>query len=369
RKRSINPPEPMHNFGRKGHLLEDGSHESRMVDPSEHKLAWTKPAAHVLIVKKIFECNITSKFKELCAWLVEERQMVVHVEASLTDEPAVINDDSFVNVWRKLVTFKEGENLEDQIDFIICLGGDGTLLHVSTLFQESCPPVLAFHLGSLGFLTSFRFDRFREHVTKVLDGHARLTLRSRLRCIITKYHTDSNENCKTPNMQRYTVLNEVVIDRGQSPYLSNLEVYCNDYHITSVQGDGLIISTPTGSTAYAVAAGASMVHPTVPAILITPICPHSLSFRPIVLPAGVEIKIVVSLESRNTAWASFDGRNRQELDLGESIRITTSVFPVPSINCVNQVTDWFTSLAECLHWNVREQQQSLSLNSVRLKQQ
>ena len=87
------------------------------------------------------------------------------------------------------------------------------------------------------------------------------------------------------------VPNEVVIDRGPSPYLSNIDLYLDGKLITSVQGDGLIVSTPTGSTAYAVAAGASMIHPSVPAIMVTPICPHSLSFRPIVVPAGVELKV------------------------------------------------------------------------------
>ena len=87
------------------------------------------------------------------------------------------------------------------------------------------------------------------------------------------------------------MLNEVVIDRGPSPYLSNIDLYLDGKLITSVQGDGLIVSTPTGSTAYAVAAGASMIHPSVPAIMVTPICPHSLSFRPIVVPAGVELKV------------------------------------------------------------------------------
>lgn len=82
---------------------------------------------------------------------------------------------------------------------------------------------------------------------------------------------------------------------------------------------GLIVSTPTGSTAYAVAAGASMIHPSVPAIMVTPICPHSLSFRPIVVPAGVELKISISPDSRNTSWVSFDGRNRQELLHGDRL--------------------------------------------------
>lgn len=86
-------------------------------------------------------------------------------------------------------------------------------------------------------------------------------------------------------------LNEVVLDRGLSPFLCNLDLYIESKHITTVQGDGLIVSTPTGSTAYAVAAGASMVHPSVPAIMVTPICPHSLSFRPIVVPAGIQLKV------------------------------------------------------------------------------
>jgi len=104
-----------------------------------------------------------------------------------------------------------------------------------------------------------------------------------------------------------------------------------------------------------------MVHPSVAAILVTPVCPHSLSFRPIILPAGVEIKIVVSSGSRSSAWTSFDGRKRQELRLGDSIHITTSIYPVPCVNSDNQIADWFGSLAECLHWNVRQRQRQLSI--------
>lgn len=95
------------------------------------------------------------------------------------------------------------------------------------------------------------------------------------------------------------MLNEVVVDRGPHPYLSNIELFIDGKYITTVQGDGLIVSTPTGSTAYAVAAGASMIHPSVPAIMVTPICPHSLSFRPIVVPAGVELKVSVTFNRLN----------------------------------------------------------------------
>merc|ERR1712212_592548 len=219
---------------------------------------------------------------------------------------------------------------------------------------------MAFHLGSLGFLTPFKFEDFRTQVTHVLEGHAALTLRSRLRCILMKKEEEQqNLNPSTNQL----VLNEVVIDRGPSPYLSNIDLYLDGKLITSVQGDGLIVSTPTGSTAYAVAAGASMMHPSVPAIMVTPICPHSLSFRPIVVPAGVELKITVSPDSRNTAWVSFDGRNRQELEHGDSLHVTTSIYPVPSICSQDQISDWFASLADCLHWNERKKQKAMDDHS------
>ena len=197
-------------------------------------------------------------------------------------------------------------------------------------------------------------------------GNAALTLRSRLRCNIVRdsdniFMNNGDDNNNKNNMIKpqnhcHLVLNEMVVDRGPSPYLSNVDLYIDGKRITTVQGDGLIVSTPTGSTAYAVAAGASMIHPSVPAIMITPICPHSLSFRPIVVPAGVELKICVSPDSRNSAWVSFDGRNRQEIKVGDSVRVTTSIYPVPSICAEDQISDWFESLAECLHWNVRQKQ-------------
>merc|ERR1712088_92633 len=208
--------------------------------------------------------------------------------------------------------------------------------------------------------TPFEIDNFEQQITHVLEGHAALTLRSRLRCIVmkkTENSTNSSHGVKPATNQ--LVLNEVVIDRGPSPYLSNIDLYLDGKLITSVQGDGLIVSTPTGSTAYAVAAGASMIHPSVPAIMVTPICPHSLSFRPIVVPAGVELKISVSPDSRNTAWVSFDGRNRQELTHGDSLHVTLSIYPIPSIYAQDQISDWFASLAECLHWNVRKKQKTL----------
>ncbi len=148
-------------------------------------------------------------------------------------------------------------NLEQdlsKIDLIICLGGDGTLLHVSSIFQQSCPPVLSFSMGSLGFLTPFDFKFHEKILNEVLSGNVAVLLRTRLSCTIVK---DEQNNLPSPDVPRlslesngkiisnnnddnrtYLALNEVVIDRGPNSYLSNLDLYINDRFITKVQGDG-----------------------------------------------------------------------------------------------------------------------------------
>lgn len=355
RTRSLNAPSPIQQFGPCGRIMRNSAMVMTIQDPASQRLTWYKPPLSVLVIKKVRDAQVIQPFIQLVKWLTIEKRMLVFVEASVMEESLVTSHSGFPVLKDKLMSFREGQDdLTDKIDFIICLGGDGTLLYASSLFQQSVPPVMAFHLGSLGFLTPFKFDNFQDQVTNVLEGHAALTLRSRLRCIILRKDQETGKGgCPPTNL---LVLNEVVIDRGPSPYLSNIDLYLDGKRITSVQGDGLIVSTPTGSTAYAVAAGASMIHPSVPAIMVTPICPHSLSFRPIVVPAGVELKIAVSRDSRNTAWVSFDGRKRQELLHGDSLRVTTSIYPVPSICAEDQIADWFASLDECLRWNDRKRQ-------------
>ncbi|XP_043280730.1 NAD kinase-like isoform X3 [Venturia canescens] len=356
RTRSLNAPSQVQQFGPCGRIMKNSAMVMTIQDPASQRLTWYKAPLTVLVIKKVRDSSVLPPFVQLITWLIEEKRMAVYVETSVLEDPALTRDPRFQSVHDRLTTFKDGAELQDKIDFIVCLGGDGTLLYASLLFQQSVPPIMAFHLGSLGFLTPFEFDNFQEQVTNVLEGHAALTLRSRLCCTI-KRKGEERQSSK-PSID-HLVLNEVVVDRGPSPYLSNIDLFIDGKHVTSVQGDGLIVSTPTGSTAYAVAAGASMIHPSVPAIMITPICPHSLSFRPIVVPAGVELKISVPADSRNTSWVSFDGRNRQELFHGDSLQVTTSIYPVPSICAADQITDWFDSLAECLHWNVRKRQKHL----------
>ncbi|KAI0072716.1 ATP-NAD kinase [Panus rudis PR-1116 ss-1] len=290
-------------------------------------------------------------------------------------------------------------------DFVVTLGGDGTVLFTSWLFQRIVPPVLPFALGSLGFLTNFDFSDHQSVMDNVIDSGIRVNLRMRFTCTVyravapgqcakrravkkgdtgeilmknlEKGGWEALENgiypvkdgkpagrdkeimCYTTRpVESFEVLNDLVVDRGPSPYVSLLELFGDEHHLTTVQADGLCVATPTGSTAYSLSAGGSLVHPEIPAILITPICPHTLSFRPMLLPDSMELRVCVPFNSRSTAWASFDGRGRVELKQGDHIKITASKYPFPTVCAVSQSTDWFTSISRTLKWNERERQKS-----------
>ncbi|OSD01289.1 ATP-NAD kinase [Trametes coccinea BRFM310] len=289
-------------------------------------------------------------------------------------------------------------------DFVVTLGGDGTVLFTSWLFQRIVPPVLPFALGSLGFLTNFDFANYAKVMDNAIDNGIRVNLRMRFTCTVYRaISPDKNSKaCRAikkgdtgeilmRNVERggwealesgmqtegkvgakdkeimcfstrpvecFEVLNDLVVDRGPSPYVSLLELFGDEHHLTTVQADGLCVATPTGSTAYSLSAGGSLVHPEIPAILITPICPHTLSFRPMLLPDTMELRVCVPFNSRSTAWASFDGRGRVELKQGDHIKITASKYPFPTVCADSQSVDWFHSISRTLKWNERERQKS-----------
>jgi NAD kinase len=241
-------------------------------------------------------------------------------------------------------------HVAESLDLVVTLGGDGTVLWTSHLLGDGpLPPVLSFSLGSLCFMTPFAASDLASALRSALSGDFNLTLRHRL--VARVFRADG-----TPAGPAAAVLNDVVFDRGSAPYLANLEAFCDGAFLTRVQGDGLIVSTPSGSTAYNLAAGGSMVHPSVPALMFTPICPHSLSFRPLVLPDSARLRIRVPASSRGSAWASFDGRGRIELLPGDSVRVALSRFPMPTVCAADATTDWFAGVRETLHWNERRVQ-------------
>jgi len=288
-------------------------------------------------------------------------------------------------------------------DLVVTLGGDGLLMYASSVFQGPIPPLLAISGGSLGFLTAFS-DCEMTHAIKValgmatpIEGGAAVTTTEDVVALeeerglqvfppnmpsypfepidLAQRFTFGIEDyiCMTIRMRldcrivtkegvvkaRYNVLNEVVIDRGSSPYLAALECFCDDVHLTTVQADGVIFATPSGSTAYSMAAGGSVVHPAVPCILVTPICPHVLSFRSMVFPDHVVLRCFVPNDARSTASVAFDGKHRSELQRGDSVQIQMSAYPVPTINKGDHSSDWLESLKNSFNFNTRPRQKPL----------
>jgi len=312
-------------------------------------------------------------------------------------------DDGRLRYWTPEMCAKTPE----LFDLVITLGGDGTVLYASWLFQRIVPPIIPFALGSLGFLTNFDYADHQTVLDEAIKRGVRINLRMRFNCTVYRASSGPNkrravrsgktgeifmnllgrsgwealENGSAPSHQRsasrsnarddkeivcfstypaesFQVLNELVVDRGPSPYVSLLELFGDDHHMTTVQADGLTVSTPTGSTAYSLSAGGSLAHPEIPAMLITPICPHTLSFRPMLLPDTMELRICVPYTSRSTAWASFDGRGRVELRQGDHIKVTASAYPFPTVCGTSQSIDWFHAISRTLKWNERERQKS-----------
>ncbi|KAI3406206.2 UTR1 [Candida oxycetoniae] len=310
----------------------------------------------ILIITKARDNSLVYLTKEVVEWLLSQHEdMTIYVDSKLENSKR-FNSQSIIQeypvakkqlkYWNKQLTLKSPE----LFDLVVTLGGDGTVLYVSNLFQKIVPPVLSFALGSLGFLTNFKFGDYKEHLNQCIASGVKANLRMRFTC---RVHTAEGKL-----LCEQQVLNELVVDRGPSPFVTMLELYGDGSLLTVAQADGLIIATPTGSTAYSLSAGGSLVHPGVSAISVTPVCPHTLSFRPILLPDGMFLKVKVPSSSRSTAWCSFDGRVRTELKKGYYVTVQASPFPFPTV--ISSKTEYIDSVSRNLHWNIREQQKPFS---------
>lgn len=310
----------------------------------------------IMVVTKARDNQLIYLTREIAEWLLARQDdIVVYVDANLRqllrfDSAGIVAAHPHAREYLKFWTKKLIQREPERFDLVVTLGGDGTVLYVLNLFQRIVPPVMLFALGLLGFLTNFRFDHFRKRMTLVLETGVKAYLRMRLLCRV--HSADGRLICEQQ------VLNELVVDRGPSPYVTNLELYGDGLLLTVAQADGLIIATPTGSTAYSLSAGGSLVHPGVSAISVTPICPHTLSFRPILLPDGMFLKVRVPATSRATAWASFDGKVRTELKMGYYVTIQASPFPFLTVR--SSKTEYFDLVSRNLNWNAREQQKPFS---------
>jgi len=182
------------------------------------------------------------------------------------------------------------------VDFVVTLGGDGTILHVSSLFNHCVPPIISFSMGTLGFLLPFHIKDYQTALNDVIRGDVSLLLRMRLACSVWAKNGTRIKRTSGLEIGDMQAMNEVNLHRGRYPHLTNIECFVDGQYLTNAVADGLIVATPTGSTAYSLSAGGPIIHPSVQNILLTPICPRSLSFRTIILPPTSKIQMRVSNE-------------------------------------------------------------------------
>ncbi len=249
------------------------------------------------------------------------------------------NDGDLASSYPELVSADPSEKtlLAQKTDFIITLGGDGSILHVSSLFdRDAVPPVLSFSMGTLGFLLPYDISGYKEAIADMVNGDVSLLLRLRLRQ--TSHRSDGEAFCQVEHQMHgggcYDVhlMNEVTLHRGREPHMTKIDAYVDGQHLTQAISDGLIVATPTGSTAYSLSAGGPIVHPSVQSLVLTPICPRSLSFRTVLLPSDSVIQLKISDDSRSPAELTVDGRISKLLQPGEYLQVSMSPFPIPCVS-------------------------------------
>jgi NAD+ kinase len=204
---------------------------------------------------------------------------------------------------------------------VFVLGGDGTFLNAVRWIGNTSTPVLGVKFGEVGFLADTTESRLTQAAESVLEGKFTTVARMRLLVTVLRGETETT---------RETILNDVVINRGALARLAHVQTYIDDQFLTEYRADGLIIATPTGSTAYSLAAGGPIVHPAVDSILLSPICPFTLTNRPLIVPADVCIKLKLA-QGASDIFLTFDGQAGLEIDERDTIVVRKDRHPVNMI--------------------------------------
>jgi len=235
--------------------------------------------------------------------------------------------------------------LSRTIDFVISLGGDGTLLKACSMFLTEVPPILAFHMGTLGFMTSGNIENFREEISRVMSSRFQCSRRMRLNCSLLEHENNRSHEI-------FACLNEVSLhSSSRDSVMISLDLSLDNRSFTTFNGDGLIISTATGSSAYSLSCGGPIMHPECTSICITPIAPTALSFRPILIPSNTIIEIMEGKRNRSDQIrVSFDGRHHMGLNAAQSLQIRKSEFPANIVCIQDSMTDWIGAFRKRLNW-------------------
>ncbi|KAK7890371.1 NADH kinase pos5 [Exophiala xenobiotica] len=338
---------------------------SRLKDTPAHELLcleWSQPPQNLLLIKKDFSEKTTEALKEF-----SKHVKSTYSEVNIILEPSVsseLGDEIPGDHFTCSNSTDSKKQYDDKVDLVVTFGGDGTILHAASQFAASSkvPPILSFSMGTLGFLSEWKFAEYKRAFREVymsgaaserhavIEGSsqneavpqsdctgwssirgksmgprrgARVLVRQRLKVGIFDAH--GNRLSTNGDIAHDThAMNEVIIHRGRDPHLAIVDVFVGGRFLTEAVADGMIISTPTGSTAYSLSAGGSIIHPLVPSLLLTPICARSLSFRPLILPAATPITLKLSEKNRGReVEVSVDGMRRKDgIGVGTEVRVS-----------------------------------------------
>ncbi|XXF80061.1 NAD(+)/NADH kinase [Myxococcaceae bacterium GXIMD 01537] len=235
----------------------------------------------------------------------------------------------------------DDRELAARAELVVVLGGDGTLIHAARLMSGRDVPILGVNLGSLGFMTEIPADGLFPALEEVLSGNLRVDSRMKLTCRLVRGGEVILED---------EVLNDIVINKGALARIADHETSVDGVPITTYKADGVILATPTGSTAYSLSAGGPIVHPSVDCTILSPICSHALTQRSIVVPADRTIRIALRSETADT-YLTLDGQAGYSLECNDCIEVVRSPHRVSLVR--NPQMGYFTILRQKLHWGER----------------
>ena len=278
------------------------------------------------IIGKRNNTEVYSIVRGLVEWL-EEKKVEYLVDSELGKNLKLNN------------TVKQAD-IPKHVELVIVFGGDGTFLSVSKQVNEYNIPILGINSGGLGFLTEFTLNELYPIMEKIIDDDYEIEERGMLSASVYK---------KGKKFGSYTVLNDLVINNGKVSRIIDLAIYAEGNHITTFKADGIIFSTPTGSTAYSLSAGGPIAHPTLPLTLITPICPHILTNRPLVV--SNEMEITVRVLTVGSSYLTLDGQETVKVELNDEIKLKKSDSTVKLIK--SPFRDYFSILKTKLMWGER----------------
>lgn len=263
------------------------------------------------------------------------------VKNILVDLIAYFDDKDIVCVLEEIAAKKLGlqdgvkkEDIPKKVDLLLVLGGNGTLLSIAHVAAQKDVPVVGINLGALGFLTEVPLDEMFLTLDSYLEGNDKIVSRRQMLQAKTKENS-------------YYSLNDVVINKGALARMIRCAIWIDGIEIAITRADGLIISTPTGSTAYSLSAGGPIVQPYIPAIILTPICPHTLSFRPMVISSESEVKVQL-LTGEEEVYLTIDGQRGELMKKDDTVTVCQSELKLQLVSSPRR--NYFDLLKEKLRW-------------------